>query len=44
MIAIEHVIVISYEDTVETQKRRNITVAKQGPTLEKRSKARDKLL
>lgn len=39
-----HTKVMSYEDIVEAQKKRDMTVAKKGPTRKKRSKARDKLL
>jgi hypothetical protein len=34
---------MSYEDIVEAQKKRDMTVAKEGPTRKKRSKAGDKL-
>ncbi|KAJ5904761.1 uncharacterized protein N7473_001677 [Penicillium subrubescens] len=39
-----HAKVMSYEDIVEAQKKRDMTVAKKGPTRKKRSKAGDKLL
>ncbi|OQD75665.1 hypothetical protein PENDEC_c006G05753 [Penicillium decumbens] len=35
---------MSYDDIVEAQKKRDMMVAKQDPTREKRSKAEDKLL
>lgn len=39
-----HAKVMSYDDIVEAQKKRDMTVAKQDPTRKKRSKAGDKLL
>jgi hypothetical protein len=39
-----HAKVMSYEDIVEAQKKRDMTVAKKGPKRKKRVKAGDKLL
>jgi len=44
LTVIGHAKVMSYDDTVEAQKKRDMMVAKQDPTREKRSKAEDKLL
>ncbi|KAJ5100120.1 hypothetical protein N7532_007121 [Penicillium argentinense] len=41
---IGHAKVMSYDDIVEAQKKRDMAVAKQGSTEKKRSKAKDKLL
>jgi hypothetical protein len=44
LTVVGHAKVMSYEDIVEAQKKRDMTVAKQNPSRKKRSKAGDKLL
>jgi hypothetical protein len=44
LTVVGHAKVMSYEDIVEAQKKRDMMVTKQGSTRKKRSKAGDKLL